>query len=393
MNMRSKVLLVDDDPMELFVMESVLKGLDIEIVRVDSGEKAIEATMKQNFAVILLDVRMPDINGFEVAKVIQSSPNNQNLPIIFVTSFDEQKAVFAGYKSGAVDYIFKPFEPVILKSKVSVFIELEQKRLKLEQVNQQMIQELQQARRTQLSILPQRMPDNPYMKVHAMYKSVESVGGDFYNFIEFSDQRLGVVVADVTGHGVSAALISTMASGLVDSMAKESSSPAQLLLLLNELIYQRTSEESFITLVYAIIDPIDQSLIYASAGHRPIYIIRHATKTIDVLSKTDVILGVFSDDSDDHVQYTDTKVSFAVGDRIFLYTDGIVEANNSKGGWYGTERLKQRCSEWFEKPLDLFLDNIFSEVLSFSSNSRLDDDVTLLGIDIVATPHSLSPAQ
>ena len=128
-NEQANILIVDDIPENLQPVERLLAGPNLNIIRADSGRKAIALTKEYDFALILMDVRMPDMDGFETAAQIHKNPDTMDIPIIFVTGIGkEQKDIYKGYQSGAVDYLFKPFNPHILKSKVNVFLELFRRR-------------------------------------------------------------------------------------------------------------------------------------------------------------------------------------------------------------------------------------------------------------------------
>lgn len=122
---KQKILIVDDLQKNLFAMRTVLEDLDVDIVETTSGEEALWLVLKTDFAIIVLDVQMPEMDGFEIAKLLKENEKTKYVPIIFVTAINkDQSHVFKGYESGAVDYIFKPFKPEILKSKVQVFLTL-----------------------------------------------------------------------------------------------------------------------------------------------------------------------------------------------------------------------------------------------------------------------------
>ncbi len=126
------ILIVDDRPESLFVLENILKELNLNIVKATSGNQALSLMLEYDFALVLLDVKMPEIDGFETAKLMRENEKTRNTPIIFVTAIDKNKrGIFKGYEIGAVDYLFKPIEPLILKSKVSVFVELYRQKEKL----------------------------------------------------------------------------------------------------------------------------------------------------------------------------------------------------------------------------------------------------------------------
>jgi len=127
------VLLVDDTPENLVALEVVLEDLDCNLLKAGSGQKALGILLKQDISLVLLDVQMPEMDGFEVAALMRENPKTKNIPIIFVTAISkEQKYVHQGYKAGAVDYLFKPIEPIILKGKVNFFLELDRQKRRLE---------------------------------------------------------------------------------------------------------------------------------------------------------------------------------------------------------------------------------------------------------------------
>ena len=132
---KPKILIVDDRPENLMAAEKILNRLDAEIYKVTSGEAALSILMDKQFAVLLLDVQMPGMDGFEVATLIRGNNNTRNIPIIFMTAISrDEKLIFDGYEVGAVDYLFKPLEPVILRQKVQVFIDLDRQKRELEKL-------------------------------------------------------------------------------------------------------------------------------------------------------------------------------------------------------------------------------------------------------------------
>ena len=129
---KSNILLVDDRPENLLALEGILSAPDLNLVKATSGNEALSAVLEHNFALILMDVQMPDMDGFETARLMRGLEKTRQIPIIFVTAINkDQKHIFEGYDSGAVDYLFKPIDPEILKSKVTIFIELFKQKKKL----------------------------------------------------------------------------------------------------------------------------------------------------------------------------------------------------------------------------------------------------------------------
>jgi response regulator RpfG family c-di-GMP phosphodiesterase len=132
--MEQKILLVDDEPANLVSLEAILEGDERVLLKAESGPEALKMLLNEDVSLVLLDVQMPEMDGFEVAELMRSRKNTQNIPIIFVTAISkEDQYVFKGYQVGAVDYLFKPLDPTILKSKVDFFLQLDHERRELQE--------------------------------------------------------------------------------------------------------------------------------------------------------------------------------------------------------------------------------------------------------------------
>lgn len=127
------ILMVDDTPENLYSLEAILEAPGRNLVKASSGPEALKVLLKSDVSLVLLDVQMPGMDGFEVAEIMRSNPKTKNVPIVFVTAISkDQKYVFKGYQAGAIDYLFKPLDPVILASKIDFFLSLDRQRRELE---------------------------------------------------------------------------------------------------------------------------------------------------------------------------------------------------------------------------------------------------------------------
>src|SRR3984957_11855378 len=207
---RKILLLVDDAPANLQVATSILK--DIYKIRVaTNGAKAL-ALVKDAPPpdLVLLDVMMPGMDGYEVCTRLKEDPETRDIPVIFLTGQTEIEDETRGFEVGAVDYIHKPFSPAVMKARVQTPLILRGIR---EQLAQQLLtiqKELETARQIQMSILPSELPKIEGLDIAARYVPMTSVAGDFYDFIVVDQKHLGILVADVSGHGMPAALIASM---------------------------------------------------------------------------------------------------------------------------------------------------------------------------------------
>ena len=193
--------------------------------------------------------------------------------------------------------------------------------------------EMEQARRIQLSILPAESPANSHYLVAANYSPMTSVAGDLYDFLPLADDRLGLFIADVAGHGLPAALVASMLKTAVNLEARSTISPAKLLGELNRLFCQQTHGQ-FVTAALAVLEPRAQTLTYSAAGHPPLLIWGNNGDGVRELEQNGLPLGILS-----AAEYADVTVPFKPGTRIALYTDGIVESENSRAEEFGRERL------------------------------------------------------
>ena len=154
---KMRILLVDDRPENLLAIENILEDSELDIIKATSGNEALELMLEYDFALILLDVQMPEMDGFETAELMRGNEKTKRIPIIFVTAISfEQKYVFKGYESGAVDYLFKPFDPYILKSKVKVFIELFKQKKALEITTNDLKKTVEELKKANQKILEQQ---------------------------------------------------------------------------------------------------------------------------------------------------------------------------------------------------------------------------------------------
>ena len=238
--------------------------------------------------------------------------------------------------------------------------------------------ELETARQIQSFILPGESVDVEGLQIAARYIPMASVAGDFYDFAKVDDKRLGILVADVSGHGVPASLISSMVKIAFASNISQASNPAEVLAGINQVLCGKL-EADFVTAGYLFIDTSENIFKYAGAGHPPLFVWRGADQKIYEFREKGTILGQFQD-----AQYQNISFNLKADDRIFLYTDGIVETFNSAGDIFGFSRLKDLIKRHAKLPAGQFADTIIRHLSSWSgknSEQVLDDDLTLIVAD------------
>ena len=241
--------------------------------------------------------------------------------------------------------------------------------------------ELETARQIQSFILPQQMAKINKLKIAARYVPMATMAGDFYDFLVIDENRIGILVADVSGHGVPASLIASMVKIAFVSQASHASNPARVLAGLNQMLCGKL-ESDFVTAGYLFIDTDRQNAAYAGAGHPPLLLCRETGEELLEIREEGILLGQMED-----AVYKSCGLRLQPGDRFILYTDGIVEALSPEGEIYGADRFKAFIKAGKDMAIDDFcgrLLDIITEWTGGGSRGSRDDDLTLLAIDYEA---------
>ena len=376
---KKTVLLVDDAPANIQIVNSILK--DIYKIRIaTNGAKALElAKVAPPPDLILLDVMMPEIDGYEVCTRLKSDPETREIPVIFLTGQTEVEDETKGFEVGAVDYIHKPFSPAVVKARVQTHLVLRGIR---EQLAQQLLtiqKELETARQIQLSILPDAIPKIEGLDIAARYIPMTSVAGDFYDFIVVDEKHIGILVADVSGHGMPAALIASMLKIALAAQVAHGADPAQVLLGLNQALCGKF-QHHFVTAAYLFFDMEKRTLTYAGAGHPPLLLWDGMPAGVRAVEENGLFLGKFS-----FATYSSVELPLKAGEWALLYTDGISETTNPAGIEFSTDRFKQFLATEPSTTADHFADRLLAELSHWSARGAgedLDDDITLVAIHI-----------
>jgi serine phosphatase RsbU (regulator of sigma subunit) len=371
------VLLVDDTPANIQVVNSILR--DTYKIRIaTNGAKALQlANERPGPDLILLDVIMPEMDGYEVCTRLKSAPETREIPVIFLTGQTEIDDETRGFDVGAVDYIHKPFSPAVVKARVHTHLVLRGISEQLTRQLSDIRSELETARQIQLSILPGEMPAREGLDIAARYVPMNSVAGDFYDFIIVDENRLGILVADVSGHGMPAALISSMLKIALAAQSPHGDDPVLVLSGLNKVLCGKF-QGHYVTAAYVLIDTHKRSICYAGAGHPPLVLRHGLSGNTQGIEENGFFLGYFP-----QATYSSVEIPFEEGDWALLYTDGILETTNASDEQFGANRLQCFLDRNFDVSADKFVDSMLDELARWSgrlSSRDIEDDMTLLAV-------------
>lgn len=375
------VLIVDDAPANLQMMRSILKD-DFKIRLATSGAKALDLVKAEPHPdLILLDIMMPDMDGYEVCGILKASPQAKDIPVIFLTGRTEADDETKGFQVGAVDYIHKPFSPAVVKARVHTHLVLREAREQLARQLLDINNELEMAREIQLSILPHEIPKINGLEIAARYIPMSSVAGDFYDFIIVDERRLGILIADVSGHGLPAALIASMLKGALAAQSQHAFDPGRVLSGLNRSLCGRFKHH-FVTADYVFVDMEKKSLSYAGAGHPPLLLWRSSTGSASEVLQNGLLLGFFAEEA-----YSVVELPVEPGDKLVLYTDGILETRSPSKQEFGGDLFKGFLESNYNLSAETFADSLLDELSNWSGHPRgngQEDDITLLAIDFLS---------
>jgi len=245
---------------------------------------------------------------------------------------------------------------------------------------QKMNFELEEARRVQNFILPSSLPNSNKISFSSVFEPMDQIGGDFYDILEISEGVYGVLIADVTGHGIQAALLTFMTSFAFKNAALKTTSTAKVVTATNERLYNKMPRGSFITMFYAVYDSNDKTLTYTQAGHPEGFVIRPGTKEIISLTSASPLVGAFSSES---VHYSESKIQLEVGDKLLLYTDAILELWNADNVMMNRADFTSFLSNNSHHPIAELLERIKLFGLSYSGKETFNDDFTLVGFEVL----------
>ena len=372
------ILIVDDTPLNIGVISGALKD-SYKTKVATSGEKALAlASAEEKPDLILLDIMMPGMDGYEVCSRLKSDPATCEIPVIFLTGQTAAEDETRGFEVGAVDYVHKPFSPAVVKARVRSHIFLREARAQLASQLLALNNELEMARQIQLSILPHSIPKLPGLEIAARFLPMTSVAGDFYDFIEIDEKHIGILIADVSGHGLPSALIASMLQVALTAQAGHASEPAKVLLGLNHALCGKFTD-NFVTAAYVYVDLEKNLMRYAGAGHPPMLQWRNSTGKTAKLLENGLVLGMVEEATYDALEFP-----LEPGDRYVLYTDGVLETTNSAQEQFGADRFMRFIENHKHFVADQFSETFLTELSRWSNQTAeqgQQDDITLLVID------------
>ena len=399
--MAETILIVDDDLDILELLKMNLEPEGYNVRTANDGESAVQSACANPPDLILLDVMMPHKDGFQVIEELKNIEDTKNVPVILVTARGQTEDKILGLDTGADDYITKPFDLREVTARVEAVLG---RTRPIKYINplmnamgdkfseeglQQLAGHLQAAAAIQKKLLPEQAPRLEGFDLAILLQSSTSVSGDFYDFIPLSETQIGLVLGDVKGNGIPAALLMVMIRTALRLLCHEEDTPASILKRINDLVVRDTEADLFATMVYGILDIANATFTYSNGGHcYPFH--WKTTNEMGVLKTQGMLIGAFEE-----ATFSSDICSLSSGDVLVFYTDGITETETGDGEgfsenqgastntveadmFYGGDRLADCISKNAKLSASALCDSIVNDLTVFSGNTNTHDDRALI---------------
>ncbi len=371
-----RVLLVDDAKANLDILVEGLKS-EHKLSLALNGEMALQVAAKTTPDLVLLDIVMPGMDGYEVCRRLRQRPETAEVPIMFLSSLEEVQNKTRGFEAGANDYLTKPFEMLEVKARVRSLLKA---KAYGDAVKEQLASELRIARDIQMGMLPHDFAsvEQAYgVRFGAVLEPAREVGGDLYGICAADPERLVIFLGDVSGKGIPASMFMVRAISLARLLSRDIAEPERVLARLNDELSTDNPSGMFVTFLCATFDPKSGLLRLANAGHcRPVLLPSDAAPRWAV-PQLGTALGFEAG-----LEFTRTELTLRPGDALLLYSDGVSEAFNPQEECYGNERLLADSGTFAGQSAPEMTTGLLARVRQFAGGAPQSDDISILTLKV-----------
>ncbi len=387
------ILLVDDNATNLQVLYGTLNNRGYKLLIAKSGEDALAIARRARPELVLLDIMMPGIDGYETCRRLKEDPGTRESDVIFLSALDQTENKVQGLDLGAVDYITKPFQAAEVVARVSTHLTIHRLRRdlaarneELAAANERMKRDLDAAARVQQSLLHAEVERKPGVDFAWRYLPCDELAGDSLSLFWLDEATLGFYVLDVSGHGVPSSLLSVSAahsltprldraSLVLDDMGR-AVPPVEVVARLNAAFPSSATGGHFFTVLYGVLDARTGKVRFSSAGQGGPLVIR-ADGRVEKIEAPGFPIGLM-----DGCEFDDHEVDLAPGERLVVFSDGIPEAMNARRELFGEERMHQVLLDAGGRTLEAGLDAMLTAVADWRQGGPAEDDISILGVAV-----------
>jgi sigma-B regulation protein RsbU (phosphoserine phosphatase) len=368
----SRILIVDDARANIDVLVEALRG-DYKLSVALDGATALRSVDNNPPDLVLLDIMMPGLDGYEVCRQLRAHESTRELPVMFLSSLEDVKNKALGFEVGANDYLTKPFEVLEVKARVRSLLKA---KAYADAIREAMARDLRIAREIQMGILPAdpaAAVKGTGIDVHAVIEPARQVGGDLYEVLRAADDRVVVALGDVSGKGIPAALFMAVAVTVLRTLARRIVEPDEILMRLNDELAQQNPRGMFVTMQCLVFDLANRRVSVAGAGHHCLAVLSPTHPPRLACPSSGRPAGLMPDNPIER-----ETLPLSCGDTFVLFSDGVSEAMNDGDDFYGEERLLAALAEVSGATPAEIVARVMADVRTFTAGAKQSDDITIL---------------
>jgi phosphoserine phosphatase RsbU/P len=368
----SRILIVDDVKTNIDVLVNALRDEYKLSVALD-GEAALRSVEKNAPDLVLLDIMMPGLDGYEVCRRLRAAEPTRELPVMFLSALEDVQNKARGFEVGGNDYLTKPFEVLEVKARVRSLLKA---KAYADAVREAMARDLRIAREIQMGILPAdpvAATKGTGLDVHAIVEPAREVGGDLYEVLRASDDRVVVALGDVSGKGIPAALFMAVTVTVLRAVARQIEEPDDILRRLNDELVEQNPRGMFVTLQCLVFDLKKGRVSAAGAGHHQLAILSAGRPPRLAFPSSGRPAGLMPFNPIER-----ESLPLEPGDTFVLFSDGVSEAMNPQDEFYGEERLLAALAAASGATPAEIVARVLADVRAFAAGAKQSDDITVL---------------
>lgn len=378
MHDKTRILVLDDseDTEDLFsqIFHDQITKREYEFSFANTSEKALQILQSQPHDIFISDI---SVNGTDIVELIEELRKQfSRMKFVIVSAYGDMNTLRAVMRAGAHDFVIKPIDIDDLVNTIAKTSAIIAKQRQAEATTQKFTaisNELDVSAKLQKSLLPGNFVRKGSIDLWADSVPAAEVGGDFYDFFWLSDTKLGIVMADVSGKNVSAAMFALMTKTLIKSCAHFYASPAKCFQTVNTTLCGENATTMFVTAMYGIVDTETNEITYTNAGHLPIASVLPGAETKFLECEAGMALGIWEE-----TEFTDNVYKFSPGEMIMMYTDGVTEAANNDGDEFNFDRLADVLTTCSKQKPEQITEELVKAIRIFADGAPQSDDITTL---------------
>lgn len=394
------VLVVDDSRLQRTILRTSLKKWGYRVAEVESGDEALAFCEEQHPDLVISDWMMPGMDGIEFCRRFKALGSERFGYFILLTSKSDKSEIAQGLDAGADDFLTKPFSSAELRARLVAgerILKMERELTRKNELIKTTLDELKalyttidndliEAKQLQQSLVRERYRDFGSAQISLMLQSSGHVGGDLVGYFPINDNEIGLFAFDVSGHGISSALMTARLAGYMSSASREQNiaiersmegefapiAPKEVVARLNNLVLREMTTEHYFTLVYATVNLATGHVIASQAGH-PHPLLQRADGAVEMVGAGGLPVGLVSD-----ATYEQFELKLDAGDRLLIFSDGVPECMNETGAFYDDENVKRFIRNWHHKRGPGLLDALLFELDTFAGACDFSDDISAI---------------